>query len=230
MINEKSALVTISDEIKLKKPIVGLRTGSKIFMHLFSNYKVIGKQNVPKPPFLLTFNHLAFWDAPAVGGAVDYPTPAFAAKKYQGKPISLLMIIGIPVWVEQEAPDRRALMTALKIIEQGNLFAIAPEGTRSKTGGLLAGHEGVAFIATRANVPILPIGLWGTDRMFKTARPEVRVVVGKPYRLPEGRARGGQLAEYTDRIMCAIAALIPERYHGHYTGHPLISEMAQLVC
>jgi 1-acyl-sn-glycerol-3-phosphate acyltransferase len=221
--------LTIADDFHIKKPIWGLRTGSKIFMRLFSNYAVIGKTNVPKPPFLLTFNHLAFWDAPAIGGAVDYPTPAFAARKYQNKPVGLLFYVGIPIWIEQESPDRRALMTALKIIERGYLFAIAPEGGRSNTGVLKPGHEGVAFIATRANIPILPIGLWGTNRMFREARPEVRVVVGKPYRLPEGRARGEQLTEYTDRIMCAIAALIPEKYHGHYAGNPLIAEMAKAV-
>jgi len=215
--------------LHIKNPIWGLRTGSKIFMHLFSDYQVIGRENVPEPPFLLTFNHLAFWDAPAIGGAVDYPTPAFAAKKYQGTAVGLLFYVGIPIWIEQDAPDRRALMTALKIIDRGYLFAIAPEGMRSKTGNLMPGHEGVAFIATRANVPILPIGLWGTNRIFKQTRPQVRVVVGKPYRLPEGRAKGDQLIEYTDRIMCAIAALIPEQYHGHYAGNPLIAEMASLV-
>ncbi|MEZ4667365.1 MAG: lysophospholipid acyltransferase family protein [Anaerolineae bacterium] len=221
--------MTTPEEFHIKRPIWGLRTGSKIFMRLFSDYRVIGKQNVPRPPFLLTFNHLAFWDAPAIGGAVEYPTPAFAAKKYQNKPIGLLFYVGIPIWIEQESPDRHALMAALKIIEHGYLFAIAPEGGRSSSGVLKPGLEGVAFIATRANVPILPIGLWGTNQLFRQVRPTVRVVVGKPYRLPEGRARGNQLTEYTERIMCAIAALIPEQYHGHYAGNPLIAEMAKQV-
>lgn len=212
-----------------KPPIWGLHTGSRIFMHLFSNYRASGLENIPKPPFLLTFNHLAFWDAPAIGAVLNYPTPAFAARKYKGKPISLLFYVGSPVWIEQESPDRKALATALKILEQGNLFAIAPEGTRSKTGSLMQGLEGVAFLATRANVPILPGALWGTNHMFKSLRPQVRVVFGKPYRLPEGRAKGNQLMEYTERIMCAIAALLPEAYHGVYAGNPLIQEMAALV-
>jgi 1-acyl-sn-glycerol-3-phosphate acyltransferase len=211
-----------------KPPILGLHTGSSIFMRLFSNYQAMGVENVPKPPFLLTFNHLAFWDAPAIGAVVNYPTPAFAAKKYKGKPVSLLFYVGSPIWIEQEAPDRRALMTALKILEGGDLFAIAPEGRRSQ-GELLPGLEGVAFVATRANVPILPVAISGTEKIFKQFRPQVRVSIGKPYRLPEGRAKGDVLAEYTDRIMCAIAALLPESYRGVYAGHPLIPEMAALV-
>lgn len=198
-------------------------------MRLFSRYRCHGRENIPKPPFLLTFNHQAFWDAPAIGAVVPYAVPAFAAKKYETRPIGLLFHVGSPIWIEQESPDRRALSRALKILEAGHLFAIAPEGTRSKQGVLLPGHEGVAFIASRSQVPVLPVGIWGTHRMFHAFRPEVHVAFGKPYRLPEGRARGGDLAELTDRIMCAIAALIPEPYHGHYAGHPLIAEMKQMV-
>ncbi len=211
-----------------KPPIWGLHTGSRIFMQLFSSYQVKGAANVPKPPFLLTFNHLAFWDAPAIGAVVNYPTPAFAARKYKGKPISLLFYVGSPIWIEQESPDRRALMTALRILEGGDLFAIAPEGHRSN-GSLLPGMEGVAFMATRANVPIVPVAITGTEKMFKQARPMVQVSIGRPYRLPEGRAKGDQLVEYTERIMCAIAALLPESYRGVYAGNPRVEEMAALV-
>jgi 1-acyl-sn-glycerol-3-phosphate acyltransferase len=104
-----------------------------------------------------------------------------------------------------------------------------PEGTRSKTGGLIEGREGIAFVATRANVPILPAALWGVEKILKRPRPRVNIRVGRPFRLPEGRAKGEQLHDYTDRVMCAIAALLPEQYHGVYAGHPLIEEMARIV-
>jgi 1-acyl-sn-glycerol-3-phosphate acyltransferase len=198
-------------------------------MNLFSRYKPIGIENIPPAPFLLTMNHLAYWDVPAMGVVIPFPIPGFCAKKYRGKAMGILFYVGSPVWIEQDAPDRRALMTALKIIEQGYSFAIAPEGKRSK-GSLLQGQEGAAFLATRANIPILPIGVWGTEHILKQWRPEVGIRIGKPYRLPEGRARGDQLAEYTERMMCALAALLPEAYHGYYAGNPLIQEMAKLVC
>lgn len=214
---------------RLYKPQMwGMRRGFKFFMHLVSNYKVIGQANIPKPPFLLTFNHMSFCDAPAIAGAVDYVTPGFGAKKYKGKLKGLLFYLGSPVWIDQDAPDRRALMTALKIIEGGDLFAIAPEGRRSK-GSLMQGQEGVAFIATRTNVPILPLAITGTEKIFNERRPEVRVTIGKAYHLPEGRAKGEQLREYTERVMCALAALLPESYRGVYAGHPLIPEMAAIV-
>lgn len=215
--------------VPIWEPLPGSRTICKIFMHLCSDYHVRGLENIPKAPYLVTTNHQAYWDAPAIGSQFEDTVPTFTAKKYKGTITGLFFYSGSPIWIEQESADRQALTTALKIIQQGHSFAIAPEGRRSKLGELLPGHEGVAFLATRANIPIVPVAVWGTNLMFKQIRPTVQVVVGKPYSLPEGRARGEQLAVYTDRIMCAIAALMPERYHGHYAGNPLIAEMANLV-
>lgn len=221
---------TPSDEKLFKPPIWGLKTGSGIFMRLFSQYQASGVENIPDAPFLLTMNHLSFWDVPASGAVMKYPVPGFTAKKYKNRPMGLLFYVGSPVWIEQESPDRQAIALALRILERGYLFAIAPEGTRSKTGGLGKGLEGAAFLATRAKVPILPLAVWGTEHMFRQIRPKVEVAIGKPYRLPEGRARSEQLTDYADRIMCAIAALLPEAYHGYYAGNPLIQEMKAVVC
>ena len=79
----------------------------------------------------------------------------------------------------------------------------------------------MAYLAARANVPIVPIGLTGTekikDNLPRLHRTHLRVVVGKPFRLPEnGRVRGHKLDEYTDLIMRRIAELLPEEYRGLY--------------
>ncbi len=220
---------SVQNDLKIPNSIFGFRTGSRIFMHLLSNFKVIGRENIPQPPFLATSNHLSYFDVPAVAASMTLTIPAFAAKKYQGTWMEPLFRMGGPVWIEQASPDRQALMTALKLLKKGSPFAIAPEGHRSRSGTLMEAKEGVAFIATRANVPIVPWVMWGTEKIFKHPRPQVRVRIGKPYRLPEGRAKGDMLKEYTDRIMCAIAALLPEQYHGVYKDHPFIEEMAAIV-
>ncbi len=221
--------MSATPEIPIWTPLPGSRTISKVFMHLFSDYHVRGHENIPKMPYLVTTNHQAYWDAPAVGSQFKDTVPTFTARKYEGTFTGIFFYVGSPIWIDQDSPDRQALTTALKLMQQGHPFAIAPEGTRSKTGEMLPGHEGVAFLATRANVPIVPVGISGTNLMFKQLRPRVDVVIGRPYQLPEGRARGDQLAVYTDQIMCAIAALLPEKYHGHYKGNPLIAEMAKKV-
>jgi 1-acyl-sn-glycerol-3-phosphate acyltransferase len=200
-------------------------------MHLVSDYKVIGRENLPpkNTPFILVGNHLSYLDVPAMGGAMDRNTPAFAAKKYRGTLFGLLFYLGAPVWIEQSSPDRAALTQALKILKAGHPFAIAPEGTRSRTGALQEGKDGTAFLVSRTDYPIVPVVVYGVENIFKQWRPQVRVVIGKPFYLPQKRAKDAELTEYTERIMCAMAALLPEKYHGYYAGNPLIEEMAQLV-
>jgi 1-acyl-sn-glycerol-3-phosphate acyltransferase len=217
------------DDVEFPKSVFGIRTIFRITMHLVSRYTVIGRENRPDYQFLMTTNHLSFFDVPAMAGGLNRDVAVFAAKKYLGTRREWMFRLGSPVWIEQEAPDRQALMFMLKLAKQGYNIGAAPEGHRSKTGGLLQGQEGAAFLATRANLPILPIVTWGTEKIFKHPRPKVTVKIGKPYQLPEGRAKGDQLKEYTDRVMCALAALLPEQYHGVYAGHPLIEEMAKLV-
>jgi 1-acyl-sn-glycerol-3-phosphate acyltransferase len=217
------------DAVQIPRAMFGTRTLCRLLMHLFSDYKVVGRENLAMPPFLVTLNHLSYFDAVAFAAAITMQLPAFSAKKYRRSLLAPFFWIGSPVWIEQESPDRKALMLGFKILKQGFPLAIAPEGHRSKTGGLLAGQEGAAFIATRADVPIVPMVVWGTERLLKRPRTRVRIKIGKSYRLPQGRAKGDALTAYTERIMCALAALLPEHYHGVYAGNPLIEEMAALL-
>ncbi len=219
------------DDVEYPKPLIGARFIAKFLIYAFGSLRVIGRKNLPDYQVLITINHLSYMDVPAIASQFtikQWPS-AFSAKKYKGTFLEPFFRIGSPIWIEQNAPDRRALMHALGVIKQGYNFAIAPEGHRSHTGALIQGMEGAAFLVTRANVPILPVAVWGSERTFKLPRPRVYVHIGKPYRLPEGRARGEKLREYTERIMCALAALLPESYRGVYAGHPLIEEMANIV-
>ena len=80
---------------------------------------------------------------------------------------------------------------------------------------------GAAYLAARADVPIVPVGITGTEQikrnLLRLRRTDVRIVIGKPFRLPNsGRVRGQKLHEYTDLIMQRIAELLPEEYRGVY--------------
>ncbi len=212
-----------SSESPLAKPLCWLLTT------LTSRYQVIRYADWPDPPFLAVANHLSYWDIPAITRASPYGTIGLAARKYKGtwkEPFFQLFAL---IWVTQFSADRQALRDALTVLKGGAILALAPEGTRSRTGGLIPGTDGAAYLASRANVPIVPCALTGTEYVFKRLRPRVTVTIGKPFRLPEGRAKGDDLADYTEQIMCAIAALLPERYHGVYAGNPRIAEMRALV-
>jgi 1-acyl-sn-glycerol-3-phosphate acyltransferase len=203
---------------------------SRLMLGLVCHYEIVGRENIPTaPPFIIVSNHMSYWDIPVITCAPPFPVIGLAARKYQGtwkEPFFKLFQL---IWVDQFSADRRALQDAITVLNGGAVLGLAPEGTRSKVGALIQGRPGVAFIATRANVPIVPACLYGTERILKHPRPHVVARFGKPFRLPEGRAKGEQLDEYTDRIMCAMAALLPEQYHGYYAGHPLINEMRRVV-
>lgn len=219
------------DIVPFPYPIPWARQISRLFLAVLCDFRVYGRENIPEDrQVIFVSNHLGYTDVPAIASQMTPLTwPAgFSAKKYIGTWLEPFFRIGSPVWVEQDAPDRQALMTALKLIRAGHNFAIAPEGHRSRTGQLMQAKEGTAFILARAKVPILPIGIVGTEKTFKSLRPKVSVIFGKPFSLPEAKT-DDPLAEYTEQIMCAIAALLPESYHGFYRGNPLIEEMAAIV-
>lgn len=202
---------------------------SRLLLFLVARYEVIDRHNIPDPPFLMVSNHMSFFDIPAVNYPAPYGTVGFAARKYKGTKYEPLFWLYPVIWVEQFSADRAALRDAITVLKAGVPMGIAPEGTRSKVGAMIQGRGGAAYIATRANVPIVPACVWGTEKVLKRPRPKVVARYGKPFRLPEGRAKGDDLEEYTERIMCAIAALLPEKYHGYYAGHPLIDEMRRIV-
>ncbi len=212
-----------SSESRWAKPL------SRLLLALVSNYKIIGKENLPEPPFIIASNHMSIFDIPAMNLPTPFGTVGMAAKKYKGRWMEPLFELYPVIWVEQFSADTRALRDAITVLKHGVPLAIAPEGTRSRVGHLIQGRAGVAFIANRANVPIVPGAVWGTEKVLKRPRPTVVARLGKPFRLPEGRAKGPQLEEYTTQIMCAIAALMPEQYHGYYAGHPVIEDMRAIV-
>ena len=212
-----------SAESRWAKPL------SRLLMTLVSNYKIDGRENLPEPPYIIASNHLSIFDIPAM----NYPTPVgtvgMAAKKYRGRWMEPLFKLYSLIWVEQFSADTSALRDAMTVLKHGIGIAIAPEGTRSRTKQLIEARGGVAFIATRTNVPIVPGAVWGTEKVLRRPRPTVVARFGKPLQLPKGRAKGPELEAYTTQIMCAIAALLPEEYHGFYAGHPMIEEMRPKV-
>jgi 1-acyl-sn-glycerol-3-phosphate acyltransferase len=109
---------------------------------------------------------------------------------------------------------------------------MAPEGTRSKTHTLSRGKTGAAYLAHEAGVPLVPVGIYGTERAWaswlRLRRPVFTMVIGAPFRLPpiDPQQRQSRLRADTDEIMCRIAALIPVQYHGYYANHPHLKSLS----
>ena len=184
---------------------------------------ITGTENVPLVGgVLLASNHLSFIDSFAIPIAAPRPVSFLAKSDYftgtgVGGAIRRGFFEGtdaIPVDRHSSRAAQESLDAALSVLREGRAFGIYPEGTRSRDGRLYRGRTGVAWLALTAGVPVVPVGLVGTDRvqpvgasMPRLAR--VRVSFGRQIRpepyvgMPAGKGR----RLLTDEVMDAIAGL-----------------------
>ncbi|MGK2850204.1 MAG: lysophospholipid acyltransferase family protein [Candidatus Limnocylindrales bacterium] len=128
--------------------------------------------------------------------------------------------------VDRAKADVEAFRLANKILDEGHLLLVFPEGTRSHDGALQDARDGAAFLALRTGAPIVPVGITGSfdvwPRGQKLPHPGGRVIarVGTPFRLvdelPPGTDRKAAKGLATDLIMRRIAALLPPAQRGRY--------------
>ncbi|MEK6720924.1 MAG: lysophospholipid acyltransferase family protein [Chloroflexota bacterium] len=127
--------------------------------------------------------------------------------------------------VDRGAADLEAFKMARRILDAGHLLAVFPEGTRSSTGKLQPAKDGIALLALRTGAPIVPIGIVDADLVWpkgrRLPRPGGRITVriGTPFHLETPDATVDRRAAKTlatDRIMRAIAELLPPRQRGVY--------------
>lgn len=199
---------------------------------LLLKQEVHGLENIPKSgAFLVVVNHLGIADPPLVFMNVQRQMVMFAADKWKRVPgVRQLAEAAGVIWVARGEADLGAIKAALAVLKAGHPLGMAPEGTRSPTRALQRGKTGAAYLADRTGVPIVPIGISGSERLTENLRrlrrTPVRFVVGKPFHLPpNGHAKGELLERYTTEIMCRIAALLPPEYRGVYAGHPQLREV-----
>lgn len=204
----------------------------RLVLAVVAHTTVRGLENVPPTgPALVVVNHLSFFDVPAVFVTSPRHGVTVMTTKWRRNPVTraLAREAGC-IWVERGEADRAALKAMLEVLKAGLLLAIAPEGTRSPTHALQRAKPGVAYIATRANAPILPVVVQGVEEIKHTfrrwRRAKVTITYGQVFRLPDDpRAKGEALEAYATEIMCHLAALLPERYRGVYAGHPRVKEL-----
>lgn len=219
-------------EIKLRHKIA--HAGWKTVQLALANLEVDGKENIPpEGPYLVTVNHMSAADTPLL--FVAFPTQAwrfFAGEKWQDHWLWGPMMGSLgAIYIKRGEVDRRAIQEAVAALHQGAVFGLAPEGTRSKNGEMQEAKAGAAYLASRGQVPILPVGIINSDVLFanvrRLKRTRARAIIGEPYYLPDlgRRARSADLEAYTQLIMVHIAALLPERYHGVYRDSPALKAL-----
>ena len=187
-----------------------------------SRLHVTGLEHVPRRgPLIVVTNHVSIFDGPLVFAELPLSVNMMVAKKYASYPLlhPLLHVAGA-IYVEQDRPDRRAMRMTLEVLARGGCIAVAVEGTRSHTGGLIRGKAGTAYLAKRARVPLLPVVVYGTEKIrasvMRLRRTDVHMVIGPAFELPPGALDVAELESHTEHIMLRLASMLPSQYRGIY--------------
>lgn len=192
--------------------------------------RIVGRANLPaQGAVLLVSNHLSSLDTLIIPTSATRPVQFLIKASYftgsgivgRFKRWFFGSIGGVPVHRATGRDARAALDAGSSILRAGSVFAVFPEGTRSRDGKLHDGHGGAAWMARDTGAAVVPVGLIGTGSVkplshLLPGRARVEVRFGAPLDLtdlenvPDGRAR----REITERMMAAIARLSGQERSG----------------
>ena len=203
---------------------------------LLTRMEIKGTENIPQEGgCLIVTNHISRLDTPALLVAMPRRIYPLAADKYRNFPVfNWLLKISEVIWINRTEFDREALLNSIAVLKRGDVLGIAPEGTRSRSGALQKAKSGVAFLAARTGVPIVPVGITGTNTMLqdfsRLRRMQIGVTFGEMFYLPKyGKLTAGELDATTDLIMGRLAALLPPTYRGVYAAADVTTGAATFV-
>ncbi len=215
-----------------------LRWLIRLLFNIVAHVELKGYENLPKEgSYVIATNHLGIVDAPIAFYALDrWDMFVLIGEKWEK--VTLFRWLGKYfnfIFVDRYNPDIKTLRRVISLMEENNILVIAPEGTRSRVGSLIEAKPGVSYLATKLNRPIVPVAIIGTEdkalvgNLKKLRRAHIIVTAGKPFMLPPlpRENRDAVLKQYTDDIMCHIAALLPEKYRGVYAEHPGLKDLLQ---
>ena len=170
--------------------------------------KTLGKENIPKEGgVLICANHIDNLDPPVVGMTSSRDIHFMAKEELFHAPILKGILPRVNAFpVKRGNSDRESLRKGLKLLKEGKVLGLFPEGTRSKTGELQEGLAGAGFFALRSEAVIIPCAIIGPYKLF---RP-LKVVYGPPIDFAEYREKRISADEATKIVMAHIGKLISE--------------------
>ncbi len=197
-----------------------LRIGCTPLLRSLFHLRIVGVERLPASgPFILAANHHNYLDGVVLGTAVPRPVAFLVMPRvYSASPLHPPFhrrVGSIPVNLER--PDPGAVKRALRVLEEGRIVGIFPEGPFSQEGRLVPGQPGVAMIALRSGVPVVPAAIEGTyealvgRRFYVPRKRPLAVRFGEPMHFGWPRHRKvtrAEREEITRRIMSEIAALL----------------------
>jgi 1-acyl-sn-glycerol-3-phosphate acyltransferase len=185
-------------------------------LRIYTRGTVEGKEHLPDGAFVLVPVHRSYIDTP-ISTWVQVRRMRYLGKdtmwKYERVGKLFTAMGAIPV--HRGSIDREALKRCLQALESGQPLVLFPEGERKDGPTVHPLLDGAAFLAAKAGVPLVPVGIGGSDRAMprgaKIVYPHrVHVIVGEPFTVEtndRGRANREQLGLATDRLHSEIQRL-----------------------
>ncbi|WP_054949139.1 lysophospholipid acyltransferase family protein [Numidum massiliense] len=174
------------------------------YMHVRFRIAIKGLENIPEGGCILAMNHTSNYDPVMVGIHTPRKMHTMAkeelfANRLFGKILSELGAFPI----KRGKGDIRSLKTSIRLVQEGNIFAIFIEGTRSKTGEMQVPKKGVGFITTKSKSPVIPTYIYGVKGGWFA---RAGVVFGEPLQF-----ESTDYEEVTNEIAAAIKQLADEQ-------------------
>lgn len=180
----------------------------------FISMEIEQEENIPQDrSYIIIANHVSNFDPLLL--ALKWEKPVHFMAKEELFKIFLIgrilkMLDMIPV--RRGESDRKAVKESLEYLKKGEILSLFPEGTRNKKReGLLPFHTGAAFFAKSADLEVLPVAIFGTDKIRIKFFNKVRFKVGKPLKITdfyEGKISSKELEGFTGELKNEIANLL----------------------
>lgn len=204
------------------------------YLKKYANVNIEGSENLKgiKTPTIFICNHLSNSDGLVLDKALKEIDPTFVAGiKLSNNAVTSVWIKGIKTTnIKPKTADKEGIKKIIELVKHGESVLIFPEGTRSRVGSLIEGKKGIFLIARMTGAPIVPIGLYGTEKLLPINKEgdmsaeafnyaDIHIKIGKQFEFPK-RAKEQDKKDYEDfamkYIMKKIAELLPENYRGVY--------------
>jgi 1-acyl-sn-glycerol-3-phosphate acyltransferase len=214
--------VDIHPPTRLERSAYGaIRGAFAVLARLYFRLEIHGREHMPTHgPFVLAPVHRSNLDFILVSALtrtrMRYMGKASIWKwRWGGRFVSMLGAFP----VHRGSADREALRTCLAVVENGEPLVMFPEGTRRSGPVVEDLFDGPAYISARTGVPLVPVGIGGSDKAMpvgsKLIRPhKIILLVGKPIAPPpgdgSGRVRRRVVRELTERLRTSVQALYDE--------------------
>jgi 1-acyl-sn-glycerol-3-phosphate acyltransferase len=137
-------------------------------LHTYFRGKIYGVENVPQSdPLVVVSNHASYFDPPIVSNCVRRPVAYMAKQELFEIPILAQAIKLYGAYpVSRGSADRNAIRAALECLENGWAVGVFLQGTRTPDGRITDPKKGAALLAAKAQAPLLPVSLWGSEKIL----------------------------------------------------------------